>query len=108
MSALHENSAPGNGFWSKNYLVGVNGHSTENNAIEAVKDNILWNPSLLEIPTDKEMLRSVKNARQCYEIDLDEKQMQNNEEGSVKKVVEGKEDDWRHSELENIAIPCFK
>ena len=66
LSLVYGHSAPESGFPINNYLVGVHGHSLENNTIEALrfmKDSILRYPSLLGIPVGTEMLRSVKNAR---------------------------------------------
>ena len=87
LSISHGKSALKSRFSINKHILDIHGYSLKEDTIEAlrvVKDAILRNPSLFDVPVTKEMLRSVKGSRQRYQVDLEAKRLLLEKESSHK------------------------
>ena len=93
LSISHGNSVPERGFSTNKYLLGIHGNSTNDNTIIAlrmIKDHIASVIGIMKVSINKQLLSSVKSARQRYESDLNAKrkldQAVNSKENNDKEV----------------------
>ena len=88
LSISHGNNAPENEFSINKPLLSVHGFSTKEDTIEALRivtDAILRYPSILSIPTTRDLLKSVKQSGQRYMTELEAKRKIKEKEAAKQK-----------------------
>lgn len=74
LSISHGNSVPERGFSINKRLLNINGNSTQNDTIVAlrmVKDHISSVEGIMSVSMKKQLISSVQSARQCHHCDLE-------------------------------------
>ena len=91
----HGNSAPENGFSINKFMISIHGNSIEAGTIESlrmVKDTILSFGSIFDVPITRNLLDSVKQSYQRYNLDLEAKRkIKEAEEAAQRKALESQE-----------------